>query len=105
MSGRQFNVCLASSTQRLTLSDVLPDRKLKPLKAPKKGKAEEDEDDAAFKVCATPYERLLRSAATSNTSHITAKQKAEAAKLKEMQAKAAKGGPLLGGGIKKSGKK
>ncbi|BGP28149.1 Translation machinery-associated protein 7 [Rhodotorula toruloides] len=55
--------------------------KLKPLKAPKKGKADEDEDDAA------------------------AKQKAEAAKLKEMQAKAAKGGPLLGGGIKKSGKK
>ncbi|POY72983.1 hypothetical protein BMF94_3969 [Rhodotorula taiwanensis] len=55
--------------------------KLKPLKAPKKKNEEIDEDDAA------------------------AKQKAEAAKLKDMQAKAAKGGPLLGGGIKKSGKK
>jgi hypothetical protein len=30
--------------------------------------------------------------------HLQAKQKAEAAKLKELQAKAAKGGPLLGGG-------
>ncbi|TNY22343.1 translation machinery associated TMA7-domain-containing protein [Rhodotorula diobovata] len=57
--------------------------KAKPLKAPKKVKHEEDEDDAAYKT----------------------KQKAEAAKLKDMQAKAAKGGPLLGGGIKKSGGK
>ncbi|KAF8305343.1 translation machinery associated TMA7 [Clavulina sp. PMI_390] len=57
--------------------------KLKPLKAPKKDKQEEDEDDKAFK----------------------AKQKAEAALLKEAQAKAAKGG-APGGGIKKSaGKK
>ncbi|GAA5849351.1 hypothetical protein JCM9279_006457 [Rhodotorula babjevae] len=56
--------------------------KVKPLKAPKKAKVEDDEEDAAFK----------------------AKQKAEQAKLKDMQAKAAKGGPLLGGGIKKSGK-
>ncbi|BGO96230.1 hypothetical protein NBRC10512_002126 [Rhodotorula toruloides] len=73
MSGRQGGYVLPRAASS----------KLKPLKAPKKGKAEEDEDDAAFK----------------------AKQKAEAAKLKEMQAKAAKGGPLLGGGIKKSGKK
>ncbi|KAF9971863.1 Translation machinery-associated protein 7 [Actinomortierella ambigua] len=57
--------------------------KLKPLKAPKKKNNDLDEDDMAFKQ----------------------KQKEEAAKLKEMKDKAAKGGPLLGGGIKKSGKK
>ncbi|GAA5995966.1 hypothetical protein JCM5350_006975, partial [Sporobolomyces pararoseus] len=51
--------------------------KLKPLKAAKKGpKDEDDEDDAAFK----------------------AKQKADAAKLKDLQARAAKGGPLGGSG-------
>ncbi|GAA5935757.1 Tma7p [Sporobolomyces koalae] len=57
--------------------------KLKPLKAAKKVTKDEDEDDAAFK----------------------AKQKADAAKLKDLQARAAKGGPLGGTGIKKSGKK
>ncbi|KWU43170.1 translation machinery associated TMA7 [Rhodotorula sp. JG-1b] len=76
MSGRQGG-------ESLPYCDPDPRGKLKPLKAPKKKNEEVDEDDAAFK----------------------AKQKAEAAKLKEMQAKAAKGGPLLGGGIKKSGKK
>lgn len=54
--------------------------KLKPLKAPKKKGSEfEDEEDAAFK----------------------AKQKADAAARKEMASKASKGGPLVGGGIKK----
>ncbi|KAF8688965.1 hypothetical protein RHS03_09373, partial [Rhizoctonia solani] len=53
--------------------------KLKPLKAPKKDKKEEDEDDKAFK----------------------AKQKAEAAALKDAQARASKAGPMGGGGIKK----
>ncbi|KAG8689758.1 hypothetical protein FRC11_000772 [Ceratobasidium sp. 423] len=43
--------------------------KLKPLKAPKKEKKDEDEDDKAFK----------------------AKQKADAAALKDAQARAAKG--------------
>ncbi|KAI0340683.1 translation machinery associated TMA7, partial [Trametopsis cervina] len=57
--------------------------KLKPLKAPKKTTKEEDEEDRAFK------ER---------------KQK-EAAALKEAKEKALKGGPLVTGGIKKSGKK
>ncbi|KAN0128516.1 coiled-coil domain containing protein [Lactarius tabidus] len=57
--------------------------KLKPLRAPKKDKKEEDEEDAAFK----------------------AKKKAEADALKALQAKAAGKGPLVGGGIKKSGKK
>lgn len=58
--------------------------KLKPLKAPKKKNNEfEDDEDVAFK----------------------AKQKAEAQARKEMAAKATKGGPLVGGGIKKSGKK
>ncbi|KAI8099676.1 translation machinery associated TMA7 [Halteromyces radiatus] len=57
--------------------------KLKPLKQAKKKGADLDEDDIAFKK----------------------KQQEEAKKLKEMQAKAAGKGPLLGGGIKKSGKK
>lgn len=57
--------------------------KAKPLKQPKKDKKEVDEEDAAFKQ----------------------KQREEQQKLKELQQKAAKGGPLIGGGIKKSGKK
>ncbi|BGP21043.1 Translation machinery-associated protein 7 [Rhodosporidiobolus nylandii] len=58
--------------------------KLKPLKAAKKGpKADDDEDDVAFKN----------------------KQKADAAALKALQERASKGGPLGGSGIKKSGKK
>ncbi|KAG0006627.1 Translation machinery-associated protein 7 [Modicella reniformis] len=57
--------------------------KAKPLKAPKRKTTELDEEDVAFK----------------------AKLKEEQAKLKELQQKAAGKGPLLGGGIKKSGKK
>ncbi|CAO3565836.1 Translation machinery-associated protein 7 [Mortierella alpina] len=57
--------------------------KAKPLKAPKKKVNDLDDEDLAFK----------------------AKQKEEQAKLKEMQQKAAGKGPLVGGGIKKSGKK
>ncbi|KAJ9049361.1 Translation machinery-associated protein 7 [Entomophthora muscae] len=57
--------------------------KVKPLKAPKKQVKELDEEELAFKQ----------------------KQKEEQAKLKLMKEKAAKGGPLLTGGIKKSGKK
>ncbi|KAK3262027.1 hypothetical protein CYMTET_29093 [Cymbomonas tetramitiformis] len=57
--------------------------KAKPLKKPKaKGNDDEDEDDKAFK----------------------AKQKADAAAIKDMQAKASGKGPIVGGGIKKSGK-
>ncbi|KAJ3162794.1 hypothetical protein HDU86_003768 [Geranomyces michiganensis] len=59
--------------------------KLKPLKqAKKKGPADDmDETDIAFKQ----------------------KQREEAAKLKALAETAKKGGPLGGGGIKKSGKK
>ncbi|KAF8931039.1 coiled-coil domain-containing protein 72 [Dissophora ornata] len=57
--------------------------KAKPLKAPKKKAVELDEEDVAFKN----------------------KLKEEQAKLKEMQQKASGKGPLIGGGIKKSGKK
>lgn len=57
--------------------------KQKPLKNPKKKQHDEDEDDAAHK----------------------AKLKADAQARKEMAEKAKKGGPLVGGGIKKSGKK
>lgn len=53
------------------------------MKAPKKKTQDVDEDDAAFK----------------------AKQKADAAAKKAMAEKAKKGGPMVGGGIKKSGKK
>ncbi|KAK0502906.1 translation machinery associated TMA7 [Armillaria luteobubalina] len=56
--------------------------KLKPLKAPKKDKKEETEDEIAFKE----------------------KKKAEAEALKAARDKALKGG-APGGGIKKSGKK
>ncbi|KAI8141595.1 translation machinery associated TMA7 [Fennellomyces sp. T-0311] len=56
--------------------------KLKPLKQGKKKQADLDDDDVAFKK----------------------KQQEEAKKLKEMQQKAAGKGPLLSGGIKKSGK-
>ncbi|KAK9468232.1 translation machinery associated TMA7 [Lipomyces arxii] len=57
--------------------------KAKPLKAPKKERKDMDDEDKAF----------------------LEKKKAEAAAKKEMAAKAAKGGPLVSGGIKKSGKK
>ncbi|KAK9381815.1 putative coiled-coil domain-containing protein 72 [Kockiozyma suomiensis] len=57
--------------------------KAKPLKAPKKEKKDLDEEDKAFME----------------------KKKAEAAARKELAQKAAKGGPLVTGGIKKSGKK
>jgi len=57
--------------------------KKKPLKAPKKDSKELDDDDMAFKQ----------------------KQKEEQAALKAMQQKAAGKGPLVEGGIKKSGKK
>lgn len=57
--------------------------KAKPLKAPKKKEQEYDEEDLAFKE----------------------KQRADAQAKKEMAAKAKKGGPMIGGGIKKSGKK
>ncbi|KAK0483280.1 translation machinery associated TMA7 [Armillaria novae-zelandiae] len=56
--------------------------KLKPLKAPKKDKKEETEDEVAYKE----------------------KKKAEAEALKTARDKALKGG-APGGGIKKSGKK
>ncbi|KND00339.1 uncharacterized protein SPPG_04661 [Spizellomyces punctatus DAOM BR117] len=57
--------------------------KLKPLKAPKKKQDDLDESDLAFKQ----------------------KQKEEQAKLKSLKDQASKKGPLVGGGIKKSGKK
>jgi len=57
--------------------------KKKPLKAPKKEKGEMDEEDVKLKQ----------------------KQKEEQKALEAMKAKAAGKGPLLAGGIKKSGKK
>lgn len=50
------------------------------MKKPSKAKVEKDEDQLAFEK----------------------KQREEAAKIKELQAKAAKGGPLVSGGIKRS---
>ncbi|XP_044739335.1 translation machinery-associated protein 7 homolog [Chrysoperla carnea] len=57
--------------------------KKKPLKAPKKQAAEMDDDDLAFKQ----------------------KQKETQKALNEAKAKASQKGPLVTGGIKKSGKK
>ena len=57
--------------------------KKKPLKAPKKQNAEMDDDDKAFKQKQKEQEKAMKAAA-------------EKAKGK---------GPLVGGGIKKSGKK
>ncbi|KAH8922298.1 translation machinery associated TMA7 [Atractiella rhizophila] len=57
--------------------------KAKPLKAPKKEKVEDDEETKAFK----------------------AKQKADQQAMKEAAGKVKDGKPLVGGGIKKSGKK
>ncbi|KAH8396243.1 hypothetical protein KR222_006086 [Zaprionus bogoriensis] len=57
--------------------------KKKPLKAPKKEGKEMDEDDMAFKQ----------------------KQKDQQKALEAAKQNAAKKGPLVGGGIKKSGKK
>ncbi|KAF8463010.1 translation machinery associated TMA7 [Kalaharituber pfeilii] len=57
--------------------------KAKPLKHPKKKQREEDEETKAFKE----------------------RQKKEAAEQKAMADKAKEKGPLVGGGIKKSGKK
>jgi len=57
--------------------------KKKPLKAPKKAEKDLDENDVEFKK----------------------KQKEEQAALKAMQSKAKQGGPLVSGGIKKSGGK
>ncbi|KAK6634532.1 hypothetical protein RUM43_011933 [Polyplax serrata] len=57
--------------------------KKKPLKAPKKAEKNLDEEDLAFKQ----------------------KQKEQQKALADAKAKAAQKGPLIGGGIKKSGKK
>ncbi|KAK9711051.1 Translation machinery associated TMA7 [Popillia japonica] len=57
--------------------------KKKPLKAPKKDQKEVDDDDMAFKQ----------------------KQKEQAKALQDAKSKASQKGPLVGGGIKKSGKK
>lgn len=57
--------------------------KKKPLKQPKKGQKEMDDDEVAFKQ----------------------KQKDDQKAMKEAATKAAQKGPLVGGGIKKSGKK
>ncbi|EGC33571.1 hypothetical protein DICPUDRAFT_154348 [Dictyostelium purpureum] len=67
----------------LPTSQPLKGGKKKPLKAPKKDAKEYDDDDVAFQN----------------------RQKEEQKALKEMQAKAKSGGPLTGGGIKKSTKK
>lgn len=57
--------------------------KAKPLKAKKKQNQDLDDDELAFRE----------------------KQKADQKAKQEMAQKAKKGGPLVGGGIKKSGKK
>ena len=70
-------------TQRTAEMSGRQGGKLKPLKNAKKKETFEDESDLAFKQ----------------------KQREEAQKLKDLKSKASGKGPLLGGGIKKSGKK
>ncbi|KAJ3314945.1 hypothetical protein HDU76_002290, partial [Blyttiomyces sp. JEL0837] len=75
--------------------------KAKPLKAPKKKQnycGEVDESPGVFRTC--PLFSL-----SLDDLAFKQKQKEEQAKLKEMAAKAAGKGPLLSGGIKKSGNK
>ena len=75
--------------------------KKKPLKAPKKQGGDLDDDDKVrmkTRHVSTNIYGFLPQA-------FQAKQREEQKKLKEMQAKAAGKGPLVGGGIKKSGKK
>ncbi|KAG7312692.1 hypothetical protein JYU34_001060 [Plutella xylostella] len=91
MNGPSIDNCVTAlySVIDLSLSPVTPTMsgreggKKKPLKAPKKDKAELDDDDLALKQ----------------------KMKEQQKALQEAKAKASQKGPLTGGGIKKSGKK
>ena len=74
--------------------------KKKPLKAAKKQNNELDDDD---KVCVHFEWSIHNNQISCQALH--AKQREEQKKLKEMAAKAAGKGPLVSGGIKKSGKK
>ena len=75
--------------------------KKKPLKAPKKQGGDLDEDDKVSPKNTWHTDQYLWFLSQA----FQAKQREEQKKLKEMQAKAAGKGPLVGGGIKKSGKK
>ncbi|KAF9905135.1 hypothetical protein EC991_001955 [Linnemannia zychae] len=88
--------------------------KAKPLKAPKKKVNELDEARASKSTCTLEIRdtNSIGGAASGQSPMLSledlafkAKLKEEQAKLKEMQQKAAGKGPLVGGGIKKSGKK
>ena len=78
--------------------------KKKPLKAAKKQGGELDDDDKVGRAQSSSWlsENFIH---VFSVQAFHAKQREEQKKLKEMQAKAAGKGPLVGGGIKKSGKK
>ena len=73
--------------------------KKKPLKAAKKQNNELDDDDKVW----VHIEVAIHNQISCQALH--AKQREEQKKLKEMATKAAGKGPLVSGGIKKSGKK
>ncbi|KAF5386584.1 hypothetical protein D9615_001702 [Tricholomella constricta] len=81
--GRLHATSLSFCHNNLLIMSSRQGGKLKPLKAPKKEKKEETEDEIAFKE----------------------RKKAEAEAMKAAKERALKGGPMVGGGIKKSGKK
>ncbi len=73
--------------------------KLKPLKKPKKDSRDLDDVFNNFKSFSMFMDHI------QDDLEFKRKQKEEAAALKALKEKAAGKGPLLGGGIKKSGKK
>ena len=77
--------------------------KKKPLKAAKKQNHELDDDDKVFWIFLEFAHFSFDDKFVLQALH--AKQREEQKKLKEMAAKAAGKGPLVSGGIKKSGKK
>ncbi|XP_026316343.1 translation machinery-associated protein 7 homolog isoform X1 [Hyposmocoma kahamanoa] len=74
--------------------------KKKPLKQPKKDSKELDEDDVALKQKLKEQQKALQSHITSQADEVIRRKG-----KKEAKAKAAQKGPLVSGGIKKSGKK
>ena len=82
--------------------------KKKPLKAPKKQNQDLDEEDMAFKQKQKWVKWTPRPLMVTRLMYVflyLLYSRAQQAALKEAAAKASKKGPMVGGGIKKSGKK
>ncbi|KAI9142984.1 hypothetical protein BKA69DRAFT_1063681 [Paraphysoderma sedebokerense] len=86
--------------------------KLKPLKKPKKDKGDVDEVQVCLQLINLPPVKVdvclllvFYLPVMQDEMAFKQKQREEQKKLQELRAAASKGGPLVGGGIKKSGKK